>query len=36
MFIVFHAVRWFKEGFICFTWFNFVPACGPGTGTDPS
>jgi len=33
---VFHAIRWFKEGFLYCTVVNVVPVCGPGTGTDPS
>jgi len=34
--LMFHAIHWSQESFVCCTCFNFVPVCGPGTGMDSS
>jgi len=36
MFLFFMLSAGSGEGFPWFTCFNFVPVCGPGTGTDSS
>ena len=33
--LIFHAIHWSEEGFLYSTCFNFMPVCGPGTGTNP-
>jgi len=35
-FYFYFSFRWLKECFLCFSWFNIAPVCGPGSGTDPS